>query len=332
MAKSINSKQFLKLFNKNNLQQFYLFLGEEDGEKEKIIAMLQNAFLQDGDIARFHMESGDLLACGQYLLQQSMFATKKMCVLYNVEKITTKKDIAVLEEILNLSCDNLVVFTTSQNNEPAFFKKTKANVNTVIFWKMFENDLQAFALSEIKKNGKNISQDALAALTALTGRDYLKVSNAVEKIVAYNADTITPQLVVRLIADEKSVKVFDFIDSLFLGKKDALYLLSKILEDGLHELQILALINKEAERIDEYLSLVANGENCVSALDSLALTPSAKESFLKRANLFSRQKIRNIILEIAIADSNIKSSRDSSMLGTIMTNAIVNLSEKILLS
>ncbi len=326
----MNSRQFFKSFGKEAAVKIYLFIGEEEGEKERALSMILSSFPKGQKIGRFHAESGEIVAAAEVLLQQDMFSEAKVSVIYGAEKLIKKTDITLINEILDSDSSGTIILMSSSSTVPAYMKKRK-DFAEVMFWRMFESDLHSYGAERFREAGRFASKDVLAAITSLTGRDFAKFDAAVDKILAYNdSKNIAVETVVAVVADEKEVKIFDFINSLFLGKKDALYLLSKVLGSGMHELQIFAFIWKEAERIEKYVSLKKSGMSDLDIADSIGVSASGKDEFLMRARRFDEAKIRRIFISLGNADSAVKGGQIASDHETIVLNPLVEIVEAAL--
>jgi DNA polymerase III delta subunit len=140
-----NSKQIAPEIEKGMIDRCYLFLGEEEGEKENFIEKISAVFFGNDEkvISRFHCEGGDILAAVSFALETSMFSARKFAVIYNVEALNSKKDFSLVADIVNeLNDSTLVIFTSPENNAPkAFSGDIGESVRTVIFWRMFESEL-----------------------------------------------------------------------------------------------------------------------------------------------------------------------------------------------
>jgi len=324
---SINSKQFGQSFAKNPLSSFYLFLGEEDAEKEKFILKISAKIFGKAppEIRRFHVDTGDLMAAAEYLLSESMFSSQKVAVLVNADSLQ-KKDSPLLEQIFkDISKDAVAIFLCTQNKPPAMLNKYAENFTPVIFWRMFETDLINYIVAFFSDNKRQIDRKAANLIVTLTGRDLSKVDEAVNRIIdGSNESVITENIVYSLLTDEKTIKVFDFISSFFGCRKDMLQLLIKILDDGLNELFILSLINKRAVEIDRYHSMIAAGEVESAAIDKSLSNSKDEEEFRRQCSLFPEKKIRRIIKEIYHADLAFK----SGSIGTeILSNPLLKIIE-----
>jgi len=321
-----NSKQIAPEIEKGMIDRCYLFLGEEEGEKENFIEKISTVFFGKDErvISRFHCEGGDLLAAVSFSMESSMFSAKKLAVIYNVEALSTKKDFSLIADIVNeLSDSTQVIFTSTENNPPkAFSGEIGDSVRTVIFWRMFENELQNYILKKIRDAGRQADPYAATRIVSLTGRDLQKVNAAVERVLSGSEGPVTEKIVVSLIADEREINVFEFIDAFFKKRKDSFSLLKKVLDEGGSELGVIALMQREAERIESYHSLRTSGKAHEDAIAELKINPRNAESFTAMTLSSNIKKIRELFIFLSRADYAAKSSRQTN---SILSNPLADL-------
>lgn len=321
-----NSKQIAPEIEKGIIGKCYLFLGEEEGEKENFIEKISSIFFGNDEkvISRFHCEGGDILAAVSFALESSMFSAKKIAVIYNVEALVAKKDFSLVADIVNEQSDStLVIFMSSENNVPkAFSGEVGESVRTVIFWRMFESELQNHILKKIRDAGRQADPYAATRIVSLTGRDLQKVDAAIERILSGSEGPVTEKIVVSLIADEREINVFEFIDAFFKKRKDSFSLLKKVLDDGGSELGVIVLMQREAERIESYHALRASGNAHEDAIAELKINPRNAESFTAMTHATDGKNIRELFILLSKADYAVKSSRLSN---SILSNPLADL-------
>ncbi len=330
------SKQLMADLNANKLENIYLFLGEEEGEKEKAINKIIDLSIKDPEeksysTGRFHLESEEFNNALEFAASESMFSSKKVCVMLNINSLKIKGgDKDLLYEIINTLPDpNILIMTSPENKLPPVLDKNNLKkLKIVQFWKYFDSDISVYILNKIKKNGLEIDRRVINHLTDLTGRDIKKIDEAIETIIDTGEKHITLDLINKYINDTKDVSVFEFIDALFQKDKNAYFYLSKVLDSGTHELAVLKLIMRQAELIEKYVNLISEGLNSDDAIQEIAVNPKNKKNFIDCAKRFSPHNINAIFPLIYKADLRIKSSSYSDNLAS---NPIFELVTDILL-
>lgn len=332
---SINSNNFFLQLKKGIPSPIFLFMGEEEGEKKRAIKELSKVFYsglkEEPTIQQFFCqknasEGDDIVKAAEYALSQSMFSSKKIVVLFNVNNLSNKRDLLILHEIIeDLPSDTLLIMTTVDNKMPGIFGKNGLadKIYPVIFWRPFENEIARYIPEKLKKSGKDIDHSAVTRLISLTGRDMAKVNEAIEKIIqGSNESFIDEENVVRLIADEREVSVFEFIEALFCKSKNSIFLLQKVVDEGIHELVALSLIQKELERIEKYHDLNKKGIPNDAIVKDLRIPYKGIDSFVSRTRKFQPKDLKRIFPFIYRADMNCKSEYNAK---SILDNPLFDL-------
>lgn len=322
-----NSKQVAPDIEKGNLDRVYLFLGEEEGDKERFIEKIADKFLgtaEDRMLSKFHCESGDIAAATQFAIESAMFSEKKMAVIYGIQSLLSKRDQSFVNQIIEEIPDSTVVVLVAPDNAPPKFISSGLIEKTrpVIFWRMFESELQTFINKTIRDAGRTIDPYAVTRILSLTGRDFHKVKDAVERILAGSEGAVSEKTVVTLIADEREISVFEFIDAFFKRRRDVMRLLSTVIEDKGSELGILALMQREIDRIEQYHVLRAAGKLHDEAVGELRINPKSIEDFAAYTRSWDQEAIRRLVIMMSRADYAAKSSRVSK---SILSNPLAEM-------
>ena len=323
---------------KGDLSPVYLFLGEEEGEKERFISIIAKRFLPkntspDGrTIAFFHAQNGETIQAADFALSSSMFDPCKICVLTNIDKVPLKQDQVMISELIrDLPDSTLLIFSSGENQPPKYFSDAMmSSVQPIVFWRLFENELQAHVSQVFKEKGRMIETGAVRRIISLTGRDLKKVNEAIDRIMTGTEETpVSEKTVISLIADEKEISIFELIDAILKKRKESVSLLKKVLDEGAAELQILALLEREAKRVELYHELRSHGMTHDDAFGELHINPKAVDDFSAYIRLFPEDEIRRLMILLSKADYAGKSSFSSS---SLISNTIVDLIASIVLS
>jgi len=266
----LKSRPFISSLSKGIASRLYLFLGEEESEKERAVNELRAIYFgrDEGEFRIFHADSGELMDAASFLLSSSMFSKKKMALIKglgsasknaeNAEESTSgtskkKGEAQLIGEIVN-SDGFIAIFSTSAKICPPLIKKNISSFTQVIFYPPFENDVIAYISGELKKKGKILTSDSARFVASLVGRSYEKADDAIEKIT-YGSKGPSPDTgeLRLLLCETRETSVFEYIDALFSGNKNSFALLKHVLDGGSHELQVLALVNRKLREIERSL-------------------------------------------------------------------------------
>ncbi|HEY1405496.1 MAG TPA: DNA polymerase III subunit delta, partial [Spirochaetota bacterium] len=302
----------------------------EEGDKERYIDKIADKFLgkkpDDRLISHFHCESGEIAHATQFSLESAMFSERKIAVIYNIQSLIAKKDQSFVAQIIDEIPDStIVIFTSPENSPPKYISpEILGKTRPVIFWRMFESELQAHITKRVRDEGRTIDPHAVTRILSLTGRDLHKVNEAVDRVLAGSDGSISERVVVSLIADEREISVFEFIDALFKRRKDTLRLLSVVIGLGENELGVLALIQREADRIENYHLLRQSGKMHDEAIAELKINPRNADDFMAYTQSFDADRVRRLIILLSRVDYSAKSTRVSrSLLSNPLSELIV---------
>ena len=336
-AKYPNSKIIKNELKNKKIDKIYLFIGEEEGEKDKVIDLVADILFSNVNekkesLAKFYLDNKEeFIPAVDYAISESMFSGKKLCIMKNIESVNAiKSNKGIISEMIeSLPDSTTLIMTASGNSVPALLvKNIHKYVKIVQFWKMFESDIHSYLASSISKLGLKIENNALSHFIDLTGRDIRKVDDGIEMIKNANiAGTISVSIVDDLIYDIKEVTVFDYIEFLFKRDKKALSFLKKLLDDFTPELQILSLVVRQVEMIEKYHFAISQGESRDNALKKAGVFGKNKDSFLSHCGKFSLVMLRGVFSLIAKADYELKSGSKSK---NFISNPMTTLTTDIL--
>jgi DNA polymerase III delta subunit len=319
-----NSKQLTAELNSNKLERIYLFLGEEEGEKDKIINKIIDMRLKSRDeknysTRRFHLETGEFQDAAEFAMSASMFSESKICIMLNIDSLKSRSgDKMLLGEVINSFPDsNILVMTSPENKLPSIIEvKDVKKIKVVQFWRLFESDISTYIINSIRKKDIKIETAAVNDLVNLTGRDIKKIDEAIEMLIESGEKSITPGIIKEYVSDTKDVSIFEFIDSLFRKDKSSFRELAKVLDNGVHELALLKVIMRQAELIEKYNHLTKTELNSEAAMQQIGINPRKTKSFLECVKRFPSDSIKKVFPLIQETDRRIKSSAYSSNLAS----------------
>jgi len=318
-----NSKQFIKELNKGLSGSAYLFLGEEEGEKDKVInRMLEIVFGDSPDrhnnTGRFHITDEknsyeQFIQAADFAMTGSMFSDKRVCIIRNIDllKQSDASKNAVNDMITGIADGTIAVFTSSKNQPPPFLLKNHEDrISIIQFWKYFDSDLYTYITKSLKDKKINYDENIVPLLIEYTGNDIKKIDEAIDTLEYTSGDTrVTAEIIKQLVGYTREITVFDFIDSLFLREKRSIEFLKKLIEQGTAELLILSLIVKYAETMEKYYFYIDDNISPDEALKKVGMAAPQKrrERFSAAVSKFSSKKTRKIFSLIADCEYALKS-------------------------
>jgi DNA polymerase III subunit delta len=332
-----NAKQFKRELDGDRLEQRYLFLGEEDGEKEKCINRICVMAFNDpgeraGGTGRFHIENEDeFLNAVDFALSPPLFSSRRVCVMYNIDGLSPSKQGGLFQDLAGeLPDSTLLIMTTREKKPPAFMSKALERFKIVQFWRYFDNDIYNYIAAGIRKLGLTIDDRAMELLVTRTGNDIKKIDDAID-MLRFSGETgaVSVDIIKNFIDDLKEATVYEFVDALFKREPRALVLFKKVSEEGAPGLKIMYQILRQAEMIETYYSLVDTGVQSEDAMTRAGVYSKNREKFWRYAESFPRERLRRVFPLISAADYKLKSGGVSKELAA---NPVFNLAADMLYS
>lgn len=335
--KQYTARDFIQKLEKGLFAQHFLFLGDEEGLKEKctlkIYELLENQYGKESvAISRFHAESGDFEKFREFTLSPSMFNPAKLAVLCDAHSIqSTSDNRSIFSDIItNIPHNSFIIIQADGYSVPKVIpKEFHDTFITVKFWRLFQNESEKYLIQSLNNLNIQYDQDSLQFLIALLGNDVKKFDDAIEKISFSGQNKITKDFLVDFISNERESNVFEFIDSLLEKSPRSVQYLHSLLLDGVHEPSILALITRNFENFMRYHKSIEENKNPVEIFNTIGIKEKHQSKFIYQARNFPQATIEKIFSLIHETENKIKGSWQYK---TILSNPLVELTEKILFS
>lgn len=323
--------------DKGRIHHVYLFLGEEEGDKDKAINKIIDMVLTDDAMkrhstGRFHLENNEIMEAVDFTLSQSMFSSNRVCIMYNIERIASNQvSSSMLKETLLAIPDTAkLILTTVDKKPPAFLgQELLKKIRIIQFWKYYSSDLFKYIKMSLAKSGMQIEERAVDLLMERTGNDIRSIDEALEMMrMSGEHSIITPDMIREYVSVTRSSTIFEFIDSLFLGDGKTIRKLHTLLEDGANELSVVHMIARQCELLERYHQVRIETRSMDAALDKCGISQRNRPAFMNQAQLFPPERLRKVFPLIMTADFELKSSRKFI---DPLSNPVVVLTSAILL-
>lgn len=318
------SKQFAAEIKKGLRHSIYLFLGEAEGDKDKLInQMLEQHFTDPeerrNNTGRFFINEDrnaaeELLAAADFAMAGSMFSAKRVCIIRNFENAKSNDNSkAVIKDMISALAEGTVMIITSAENRPPSLldRYPDSVIHTVQFWKQFDSDLFTYIKKSLTDKGISIEEKYIPLILDLTGNDIRKIDELID-MTGYSAGDmkLTESVIRDLAGDVREMSVFDFTDSLFRKEKKSLTYLRRLLEEGTAELLILNMILRQADTLEKYYGFLDAKLGQDEALMKLGLASGKirREKFIEVSRKFTRENLKKFYPLAARAEYMIKSS------------------------
>lgn len=236
-----------------------------------------------------------------------------------------KEDIKILEGYFSAPLEStiLVLFCP---DKPEAFKDLK-NLTFVDCNKIDPKTISAFVKNNLAKNEIGSNDEAIDKLIMFCGSDMARITNELEKLVAYVADTkvLTSDIVEKYVVQDKEYQVFELAQFIAKGdSKNAIDLVDSFMVKAGAGMQILSPLYNNYRRA-LYVSI--NKDKTSAEIASLLGVKEFAVKMLKnQVEIFSAKKLKQIVDMIASFDKKIKVGeiKENIAIKTIVFN-ILNL-------
>jgi DNA polymerase III delta subunit len=340
MKKFMNSRQFAREFPSAPLQEVYLFLGEEEGEKEKVTEQIAARLIPGEEerrtaISRFNLEEKgekeEFMAALDFVLSSSMFSERRVAIVRDIDRIGSGKNVKSDVERLMKERDPSVtiVLTSVKNRPPAVLEPWLDSMKVVQFWKLFDRDILGYIRQEMDKRKIAMEDNVPGVIVERTGNDIRNIDEAIEMIASYAIDEkVTGRMVRQVVADLRDTNIFEYIDMLFLNDPGAVPSLKRLLDENVQELAVVALVMKKAAEIEECHRAADRGDSPLSVIEKRKYPPRIRDKQVSILEKTGSERLKRIVRSAARAEVVVKTGGSSrrfldspllEMTGTILS-------------
>lgn len=330
MVMTMNYKEFMKLLKKNELNQVYLFYGNERYLINWAIESLKKKYITP-EFENFNFNTIDIRQSKAdeiiNICETLPMMTEKRLVLidrYSVlegEKVKNfgehdeKKLASYLDQVAE-TCIVILICGEKLDKRKSIYKKLN-KINSVFeFSKLTPIDLRKWIEKRLKSAGKTISQKNSHLLIENTGyldkdSEYTlyNLENDIKKILHYAGDEneiIEPHIMGSIsLSLEKNI--FTLIDAISnRNKEQGLKILNNVLLYGEAEYKILALIHRQYDNMLKVKMMKENGKDIAYMKQQLKLPDFVIKKLLKSTNGLTLNVLEKNIIKMYETDKNIK--------------------------
>lgn len=319
------------------LRPMYLLLGEEEGEKDKLIIRIRDMLFRDSPMAqsgRFHCENDELMSAAEFALMPSMFSPVKLCILCNVDAVKQKpgktdgkssgKKSLLQDIITGLPEGTTLIATSTKNSVPDTIpKELSVRFSVYQFWRYFERDLIKYINLNLKKSGLSTEERVPELILEKTGRDIQKIDEAIDLLISScSGKIITRKNIADFVPDNGEVSVYEFTDLLFRRAAGTLSCYKKLTDSGIPTARIFSEIVRQTSLLEMFHSIKKETSSPAEAMDRCGIFKKNRDSFLAMTEIFDSSKTGFLYRKIMKADWKRKSGNQGK---TMMSDPVFDL-------
>lgn len=298
-----------------NFKQVYLLCGEEAYLKNRYKNRLRQAILPDDDTMNFSAYEGKGIDVRQVIDQAEtmpFFADRRMILIEN-SGFFKNASAELADYIPQMPQETVMVFVESEvDKRGKLFKAVKTAGRIVEMKRQDVKTLTTWILGMIKKEGKNITPDALELFLEKAGDDMENIEHELEKLLMF---TYEKQGIARLDVEEICTvttenRVFEMLQAITEKKqKKALDLYYDLLSLKEPAMRILVLISRQFNQMFQIRDLRDRGMDRDTIAGKTGLAPFIVKRLLGQISRFSLQDLRHAVEDCVDAEEAIKTGK-----------------------
>jgi len=307
----------------NNYKNIYLLYGSDDYMKNLYKKKLKDGLLNGADEMNYSYYAGDKVDVEQIVsIANTMpfFSDKRIVFIEDSNLFKEASDLAdSLKEIPDTTFFVFVENAIDKRNK--LYKYVSKNGYIVEMNGLTETELMAFVQSEIKKNGKQISNLDISYLLGKIGYDMNVIHNECEKLCFYVGDleVVTKKEIDEICIATLENKIFDMLDCIASGKKDrALILYNNLIALKESPIKILSLITRHYNIL--YKISLGNSARVDSSTmaSNIGIPPFALKKYGYQLQKFNKDRLHRILQDCLEIEEKSKSGRIDPQIGVEM--------------
>ena len=296
-------------------RRVYLFYGEEKYLIRQYQSRLIETVLGDNagmNLSVFEGKNADPKEIMSQAQTMPFFAEYRV-ILVQESGFYKKTPEGMAEYLAEISDTAILLFVESDvDKRSRMFKQTEKNGRAVQFSRQRDVVLKKWVLSQLKREGKKITEPVLNTFLESTGDDMELISQELEKLLCYTMekDVITAEDVKAVGVPAVGNHIFDMIDALAAkNRQRAMDLYLDLVRLREPPMRILFLIGRQFYILNRLKSMRKNGMGDKEMAAAAKIPPFAVKKNLAQAAKFTDEQIQNAIETCVQADADVKSGR-----------------------
>ncbi|MCR5732919.1 MAG: DNA polymerase III subunit delta [Sphaerochaetaceae bacterium] len=329
-----------------------LLMGSEEGlkqewiDREKQVLLDTYPDLEIVPIFAFESDGGDL---SEALEGSFLFSSHKLVMLRHFEEAKKTSPLyKVLVQYLknpNEDCHLMILTTQRPSEVGAEITKALSKEQQIVFYEMFENKKEEWLRNYFRREGLNITREAISLLLDTVSNDTLEMRENCSQLVSFikakgESNTITEEDISKYTAHTRSEDGYSLFEHMADGDFErSLKAIRKILSsDPRSGIAVMAILQRQFRLLESFLSIrkVRGEAAAFSEATILGTSASGREvkgimrmsqdTFRRAARKYTQEDASRIIRYLDSEDLEIRKSSDNqSFLFDMLVYTIVVL-------
>jgi len=302
----------------NKLHSVYFFYGDDIYDIERYTEKIKKTYssLELG-VNFFQLDKSNILELSDICESVSFFGEEKLVIIKDTK---LKFNLDILESVKN-SGVTIVIIESNVDKRTSEYKKMQKLAVCIEFATLNDKDAAAFVKRTLLAYKINVTDNVATYMVEVCTADKQLLINEFRKIVAYlkPGETLTEEIIDKICVRTLDAKIFDVIDNIVAKKKDSAFkdlddliaqktyigVVASMLFKQLKQLYQIKLLEQEIKKTGVNRNIA--GE--------LGINPFVLSKLNKIKDMYTIEKLQELLLEFAEYDLNSKQGMDDVELG-----------------
>lgn len=316
----------LKSSLKSNVEKTYLITGDDRYLCYDALKKIEDALcitIKDMNTVTI---SGEQVTAKDIVDSANMYPfgdANRLVVVKNFSPTKNKSEFEVIQKYAKTPLDSTVlVFFNPDGSE---FFKGMSGITQIDCAKIDAKTISAFVKNTLAKNDIQSSEEAINKLILFCGNDMARITNELEKLVAYVSDTkvLTEQTVENFVVQDKEYQIYELAE--FIAKGDSKNAIDLVESFSMKPGSAFVILSPLFNNYRRALFVSINKDKTSTELASLLGVKEFSIRMLKnQVNTFSPKQLKQIVDMIADYDRKIKvgEMKENVAIKTIVFNIL----------
>lgn len=304
--------------SKKQLKNVYFFFGDDLYELERYVEKIKKTYstLELG-VNFFTLDKSNIDSLLDICTSVSFFGEEKLVL---VKDTKLKFNIDLLSELKNTK-STVVIIEPEVDKRTSEYKKIQKLAECTEFASLKAKDAAVYVRKVLAGYKVQVSEDVAEYMVEVCTPNKQLLINEFRKIVAYlkEGDVLTKEIIDKICVRTLDAKIFDVIDNIIAKKKDVAFSeLDDLIAQKTYIGVISSVIYKQLKQLYMIKLLEEKSRQTKMRIDisqELGINPFVYSKLSKIKEMYTKEKLEELLLEFADYDLNSKIGLDDAELG-----------------
>jgi len=267
------------------------------------------------ECSSFYAEDAEPGKLTRFLAEPSLFSSGRLVRIPGADRLPA----AIRAELVRAAADegrtDVLLVESSENSLRHSFNASVDRIPgaaSFVCWEPFERDMGRWFDILAKEHGLSLPPGSRGILLSWAGGSLSRLDEAIERVSVFSEGrTLTTAELAGLLTGVADPGVFDLADEIWAGRRgNALSTAWRLICAGEEPVALLALVQRQWERLEAARALIAGGGDQKDMVRELGLSPTAASSLLSSARNSSAPPVWVAAEALASSDLSLKTGGD----------------------